>query len=330
MAVVWMDGCDHLSAAQRNIKGWSGNVGGVATGRFGGQALGADWNAGSICSLGGGTYTTLTFGFAVSHNTSVVADTVLILRSGSTTVIAIRPVSVSGQMVYKVTNPSGTQLGSTGVYVILNDVWHQIEIKVVVSATVGSVEMRLNGSSVPDVSATSVNTGALAIDNFIIGNGSAFYKYDDMYAIDTTTPGPVSFIGDARIETIQPTSNGANTAWTGGFADVADGTAHNGDTSVITSATPGDKETYGLGNLSATTATVHAVQTNIVARKDDAGARTIAPVLRVSSTDYDGTTTPGLSTSFVDYKQMYNQDPTASGWTVTSVNALEAGVKEVS
>jgi hypothetical protein len=85
-----------------------------------------------------------------------------------------------------------------------------------------------------------------------------------------------------------------------------------------------------MTNLSMATGTVFAVQTNLIARKDDAGLRTIAPVIRTGGTDYAGTTTAALGASYLDYTQLYDrQDPVAADWSVTTVNGMEVGVKEV-
>jgi len=83
-----------------------------------------------------------------------------------------------------------------------------------------------------------------------------------------------------------------------------------------------------LLNLSTTGGSVFAVQTVLAARKDDAGVRQIAPVIRQSTTDYDGTTVT-LSSTYDQYRQIYPQDPTATNWTIANVNADEFGVKTI-
>jgi hypothetical protein len=85
-----------------------------------------------------------------------------------------------------------------------------------------------------------------------------------------------------------------------------------------------------LTNLATATGTVFAVQTNLTSRKDDAGTRTIAPVVRIGSTNYDGTTTAALGSSYADYTQLYDRlDPSGATWTISTVNAMETGVKEI-
>jgi hypothetical protein len=227
-------------------------------------------------------------------------------------------------------NLGGTVLG-TGTANVGVNVWQYLELKVVVSATVGTVELRLDGATSPDITASGLNTGAVNVNEIVVGFVNAATYYDDIYVVDTSGSAPTNtWLGDSRVETLYPSSNGTNTAWTGVYTDVDDPATFDSDTTYISSATPGDLETYGMTNLSVATGTVFAVQTNLIARKDDAGLRTIAPVIRTGGTDYAGTTTATLSSSYLDYTQLYDrQDPVAADWSVTTVNAMEAGVKEV-
>jgi hypothetical protein len=49
----------------------------------------------------------------------------------------------------------------------------------------------------------------------------------------------------------------------------------------------------------------------------------------MGSSDFVGLTSAGLSTSYLYYSQMYERDPTATDWTIASVNAAQFGIKEV-
>jgi len=329
MTVVFMEGFDHYNATQMvTYKNWATNQGwAMQTGRFGGQAWYNGQGSTNSHALPG-SYTELIFGAAgkmVDHD----AANAFALYSSGTVVVKVLPVASGPNYVWKIVNSAGTTL-ATGTTPIALSTWYYLELRVVVSATVGTVELRLNGSTTAECSATGVNTGALSI-NTVAASGNQFH-YDDMYCVDPNSgSAPTNtWLGDVRVETLLPTSNGNSTAWTGVYTAVDEGGAANDDTDYIYSSTPGDKETYGLSDLSVTNGTVYAVQANLTARKDDAGSRTIAPVLRVGGTDYDGTTTGGLAASYLDYKQLYERlDPSGAAWTVSTVNAMEAGVKEV-
>jgi len=336
MAVVLMEGFDHLSSTQVSLKGWNYDQGSMVAGRFGGQAISS---SGTLTGFGKGlpgSYTTAVCGFAFKNNQAASANSQFAFRngaaSGGTVVVAMRFVTSGPNTVLGLYNAAGTQLAlGTTPYLGLST-WVYAEIKVVVSATVGTVELRLNGASTAECSATGVNTGALDITSVSWQwvNGGVHYL-DDIYVVDTSGSAPTNtWLGDSRVETLYPSSNGTNTAWTGVYTDVDDPAVFDNDTTYISSATPNDLETYGMTNLSMATGTVFAVQTNLVARKDDAGLRTIAPVIRTGGTNYAGTTTAALGSSYLGYTQLYDrQDPVAADWSVTTVNGMEVGVKEV-
>jgi hypothetical protein len=327
MAVVFMEGFDHLTSSQYPAKGWLGWVRFVGTGRFSGQSAHID-NGDRCYHYLPGTYTTLIVGAAL--NTPNLTNDMLYLRSGGTNVVKLNATLVGGQYVLRLLNAANTQLayGTTPVFA---NTWIYVEIKVVVSATVGTVELRLNGASTSELSASGVNTGALAIDNICMVGDASMYV-DDIYAVDPATgSSPTNtWLGEVRVATLAPNGNGTYTAWTNAYTDWDDITSADDDTTYVSSSTPGDRETSTLTDLSAATSTVFAVQTNLVARKDDAGTRTIAPVVVIGGTPYDGTTTAALSSSYLDYTQLYDRlAPDGNVWDVTKVNAMETGVKEI-
>jgi hypothetical protein len=110
------------------------------------------------------------------------------------------------------------------------------------------------------------------------------------------------------------------------YSAVDDPVSNDADLSYISSSTPGDRQTFDFPDL-GTTGTVKAVQITAVARKDDAGTRTLAPVVRRGTTNYDGTGTP-LSASYVAVGNVYEQDPsTSAAWLVSGIDAGEFGIK---
>lgn len=330
MSVVFVEGFDNTTNAQlAAYKGWSGGGIDVGSGRFGGQRIRHQGSSNNHALPG--TYNSAIAGVAIFNNGFAVNVTLLSLRNGSTDVARLQPVTVGSNTVWRILNSSGTTL-ATGTTPIIASQWYYVELKAVANVSTGSVELRLNGASTAECSATSVNTGGSDINNLFIGATSGSAYFDDIYVVDTGTgSSPTNtFLGDVRIETLYPTSNGASTAWTGVYTDVDDPASVDDDTTYISSSTPGDRETYGLTDLTVTAGTVFAVQENLIARKDDAGVRTIAPVLRTGGVDYDGTTTAALTSTYAGYQQLYERlDPSGAGWTVSSVNSLEAGVKEV-
>jgi len=258
MAVVFMEGFDHIALAQLYAKGWSQPSGGsVVAGRFAGQGLRTNSSAPNCYSKAlPASYSTLIVGFAFLPTTTDARD-VLSLRNGTTTVVKVATVVVGGVPVVRLVNASGTTL-ATGTTGVPANAWTYIELKVVVSATVGTVEVRLNGASAAECSGTGLNTGALDIDNIGLWWVVTYLNtYDDIYVVDTSGSAPTNtWLGEVRVSTLIPNGNGANTAWTGAYTDWDDITSADDDTTYVSSSTPGDRETSTLTDLSAATSTV--------------------------------------------------------------------------
>jgi hypothetical protein len=161
-------------------------------------------------------------------------------------------------------------------------------------------------------------------------------SYDDVYVLDSAGSVNNTFLGDQHVETIYPNADGNYGQWT-----PSSGTSHNalvnehsgtypdGDTSYVSDATVGHRDSYALGDLSVLSGTIAAVQSAMYARKDDAATRQIAAFIRRSSTDYDGATAT-LATTYAFYTEIREQDPsTSAAWDIAGVNAAELGVKTV-
>lgn len=332
MAVILMEGFDHLSAAQLLNKGWSVAPSSVQTGRLGGQC--ARWsNTTNTTTKTFAAAATVIVGYAYRPVT-LNANDHFVIRAGTTNAVRVQTVASGGGNVLRLLNSGGTQVAIGTTQITINT-WYYIEVKAFQSGASGTVELYLNGVS--EIASTTANVGSANFDNIGIAISSgATQDYDDIYVVDTTGSSPTNtFLGDVRVETLAATSEGANTAWTLGAgasktAAVSDATSYDSDTGYIHNSTPGDRQTFGMADLAISSGTVFAVQTNLVARKDDAGTRTIAPVIRLGGVNYDGTTSAGLSTSYLVYSQIYDRlDPAGNAWSVTNVNAMETGVKTV-
>lgn len=331
-AVVMMEGFDHLIASLFTVKGWSANPSSIVAGRFG--DFGAHDPSAPMSKTLPSTYTTLIVGFALKTSSSQVADATLVrLLTAASGVVADIAIRNSDKKLI-VMNSGGTTIAA-GTTTITTGVWNYVELKIVVNGASGSCEVHLNG--VTEIASTTGNFGSTAIGiirlNASSGTGLS-YDFDDVYACDTTGSARNTFLGDVRVKTIYPDGDGAHTQWTPSsgtnhFDRVNEhtGTYPDGDTTYVSDATPGDIDTYTMGDIDGA-ATVHGVQVNSYARKDDAATRQIAPVIRKSGTDYVGNTFT-LTSSYAFQSQLYDQDPSGVDWTATTVNGMEVGVKEI-
>lgn len=338
MAVVMIEGFDHLAAGDFTAKGWTIGFTSVETGRLGGKC--ARFNSGNTLSTVKAlpaTYATVIIGFAFRRNATPTASRMFaqLRQANGSTVICQIGLDATGHLIIR--DSAGTLL-ATGAAVMNVATWYYVEVKAYVNGASGTVEGHLNGAA--DIAQATVNIGSTNFGSVYLGcpdNNHGFsngWDYDDLYVADTSGAAPRNaYLGDVRVETIYPTADGTNTAWAASTStDVScvDDATPNGDTDYISDATAGHLESFGTGDLTASAGTVYGVQTNLWARKDDAAgtARTIAPLIRQGGTDYAGTTV-ALATTYADLTQIYNQDPTNSDWTISNVNADEYGVKLV-
>ncbi len=329
MAVILIEGFDHLAAADITKKGWSvSSAVTMGAGRFDGQAttLGAaNQTAQKVLPS---TYATAIAGVAFKPVTVGSANYQFLrfLTAAGAVVGAVR-LNASGKI--EVIN-SGATVIATGTTTLVVSTWYYIEFKLFENGASGTCEIKLNGVS--EIASTTGNFGSTTIGQVQLISVVGGSVFDDLYVLDTTGASPRNtFLGDVRVETIYPNADGAHSQWTPNtgtthYTQVNEAQA-DGDASYVSDATPNDLDTYAFGDIDVG-ATVYGVQTNLYARKDDANTRQIAPVVRQSGSDNVGTTVT-MATTYVDYTQLYNQDPSSADWTPTSVNAAEFGVKEI-
>ncbi|MDQ3565725.1 MAG: hypothetical protein M3436_16975 [Pseudomonadota bacterium] len=231
---------------------------------------------------------------------------------------------------------NGTVLGTT-TYALSVGSTYYIEFKVVIHDTTGTAEVKVDGSS--KLALTSVdtkNTANATANQVRIGPGGAatgFWDYDDVYICDGAGSVNNNFLGDCRVDAYAPNGNGNSSQLVGSDGNstdnylLVDESAPNDDTDYVESATAGNKDTYTVADMSHTPSSIFGVQILANAKKDDAGARSVATVTRSGVTDFDGAT-QALSTSYVYYSDIRETDPnTSAAWTKTNFNAAEFGVK---
>src|SRR4029079_18835159 len=189
---------------------------------------------------------------------------------------------------------NGTVLG-TGTAVIAIDTWTYLEFKVTISDTVGVVVTKVNGVTDLNLSSQDTRNGANSTANTIeiLGNGNttSTIRLDDLYINDGTGGVDDDFWGDIRIvaKSVDGAGNSAQfTPSTGSNWQNVDDATPNGDTDYNESSTVNHIDSMTTAALGVT-GTVKGVNLLVYARKTDAGVGTLAPLWRISGTDYPGT-----------------------------------------
>jgi hypothetical protein len=342
MALLFRDSFDHYSTATHLGEKWGLRGAGTstaataigATGRNATQGLrlskaGAGdgaWVQRPVTNLG-----TVVIGFSLK---GTGADLALVQFIDNATVQCSVNLRSDGRLEAR--DGAGSVIG-TGTAVISSSIAKYVEIKAVIHATTGDIDVKVDGATDID---TGGNDDTQATANaFITGvrlgehsSTSATYNYDfdDFYLLDTTGGALDTFLGDVRVEALFPSGAGGSTQFTpstgSNFQNVDDSTPDD-DSTYNESATVGHLDRFALGNLVTVTGTVLAVSVLSRIRKTDAGARTMRNHVYLSTagspTEESGDLTPSTSYSWLE--SVHRLDPDAAAWSVTKVNALEIG-----
>lgn len=327
MALLFCDGFDHYATADLNKK-WDVVVGGNIDNSSQRNGVGCFYTAigdNYIKKVLPSTKQTLVVGFAL-FPTSLGEQNFLQFLDLNTIQIIIG-FTLEG----KITAFRGSTLLGTSTDIILNTSGYvYLEIKIYIHGTAGTIEIRKNGQTIlllSDINTQNTTNAYITSVCLTHGSYSVMYYIDDLYIDDA------NFLGDIKIETLYPSGAGATTSWdasTGSNYACVDETPLNSDTDYVSTLTTNEVDTYAFSNLVTTAGTIYGVQTNIIARKDDAGSRSIAPVVRPVSTDRVGDT-KGITDGYMDYIQMYTTNPEDSQvWEIADVNGAEFGIKLIS
>ncbi len=281
-------------------------------------------------------------GFAFKPNLALAAG-MFSLLDGATTHVAL-VMNSSRQLEVRRASGTGTVL-ATSVTLIPLAAWTYIELKILISDTVGTIDMVINGTtetltfaSGSNGSQDTRNGGNATADRFRMGDASVALNnfsdlYDDIYVCDGTGGAPTNtFLGDVRCEALFPSGNGNTSNLVGNDGNstdnylLVDETSPNSDTDYVESATVGDKDTYAFTNLTPTVGTVYGVVIAPFQRKSDAGTRKTCSIARLSGTEEDSADKT-MSNTYIYQPDIRETKPGGGAWTISDVNSTEFGVK---
>lgn len=355
--LLFMDSFDHYATADVTEKWTASAVGGAgatvaiaAAGRRSSSAF--QWVTGVSTSLGSVGYVhkvlapadaTAVIGcaFALSGNPAGVNGLQLAsVRNGGTVQLSLRLNSDSTVSVVRGT-VTGTVLGTTSATVLAGGFVY-LEWKVLLHASSGTVDLRINGSSVLSLTGqNTVNSGGASWTSFTLGHydGQAgatsgttqTLDFDDLYVLDGAGAAPWNtFLGDCRVDAGHPSAAGAVTDWTpsaGANYQCVDETAPNDDTDYTTTDTTNDVDTFAVSDA-PTAGTIHGVQVLLNMKKTASGACSVAPIVRHAGTNQVGADLNPSSVSYAYFSQIYATNPgTGAAWTIAGFNAAEFGYK---
>jgi len=230
---------------------------------------------------------------------------------------------------------NGTLLQSVFIGYLASS-WFYLELGgVIASGTGGSVIVRLNGATI--INLTGQNTaggGANNISRYGVQSGaiSGHFQTSHWYLCDGTGPAPWNtFLGDIRVQPMNPTSNDVVQFTANGLASQYLNAAKNPPvpaTDYNSDANVGDQDTFNCNAITGvTTQTVLGLSVKALAAKSDSGLKSAQTVLKSGGTTDLGTST-ALSTGGIFLTKMYPTDPnTSAAWTLANANAAKPGYK---
>lgn len=332
MGLLFMDGFDYYSSSAPTSLNWTGttSIDYVTTGRFGGRSLKSNGRTHRALAS---AKSSLSLGFAFWSNVDFSSGTqrqIVSFRNtaGGTTQcsLAISNANKFNFCLGAGETGSPTILDITSTATFVNGVWTYIGIELVRHASSGSFNVYQDGVKI--LGKTGVNTGGSDIGGVGLecNTGSGYALFDDVYCVDGST-----WIGEARISSARPAADTAQKDWVPNSGSTnysrVNETTVDGDTSYVSASAVDAKDLYELSTLGYTPNDIFGIQNVIVARKDDAATRTIAPVTLSGSTETVGAS-KAMSTSYTTALQLLDQNPdTSTPWTPSDIADLQVGMK---
>jgi hypothetical protein len=228
---------------------------------------------------------------------------------------------------------NGTLL-ATGNTVLSPRTEYYVEIQFVISDTVGTAILHIDGVLDTGINATNLDTrnGATGVCNAISFQGLDTEQFKDIYINDNTGGVDDGFWGPISIVTMRPEGAGNKSQWTpsaGSNYQNVDDTTTNSDTDYNATSTNGNIDTYAMSDTGYASGTVLGVEWVADVRKADPSATArVAPVLRIGGTDYVGSDI-NPTTTYLLQNQRFRLQPVAGtpAWDVATLDAMEVGIK---
>jgi len=280
--------------------------------------------------------------YATTHPASNTLVSFVADSAGTTIMMRFRGTGAG----LKVMNGPNTQVGSD--IALTTGTWYCFEFKVLSHASTGTIDVKLDGSSV--VSVTGQNTNGADPRTLAFGTGAAVthdYYIDDVAVNTTSGSNNNSWTGMGKVICLRPNATGDNADWTRGGSDSGanwsqqDEVTPDDATDYVESVTLNQIDDYNCGasgiGASDTVSVVH-VGCRIA---NDTGDGITAYQLRLkkeasgtvtasTATIHNKTTwvTNGPSTTALNpYPITADLDPDGAAWSTSKLDAMQIGIK---
>ncbi len=338
MSILFIDGFDHYATAEIKRK-WD-RAGGFETietsdpRRSGSSYLRISAGSGAryVSKTLIGIPNTVVMGFALRIGSYAGHQGIIHLnRKGASTCTV--QIAADGSIEVRRGSFGGTLIEASAAAVIPINAWTYIEAKIYIHDSAGTYEVRVNGVSVVDGDTVDTkgesDAGSDSAFIFSPAVGGASIDIDDLYIDDA------DFQGDCRVDTLWPSGAGNYAEWTpapsgtDNHNNVDDATDQDDDATYNETGVLNEIDSFAFDNIDAITGSeIKAVAVTLAARKTDAGARKITPLMRMGGSDYLGTEVDIFDT-YLTLQEVFENplDAPSEAWEDSDVNDAEVGLK---
>jgi hypothetical protein len=239
--------------------------------------------------------------------------------------------NTNGTITAKRGSGNGTVLGTSSPSVVLTqNVWCFIEFGLTCNGSTGTVDIRINGTSVLSLSGQNTQgsaTATIGSVQFLDANATSYHQ--DIYICDSTGSHNTTFLGDVQMPVSYANANGTYTAWTAnGAASIyqsVNATTPADSTVFASDSTPTDRMSVSYPTTSVTGTIVGVAHVSRM-EKSTSGTRTVSQVITNNGNDQVASA-QSLGTSYKYYQQISEQDPnTLQPWTQAGFNTIQSGL----
>lgn len=331
MTLLFVDGFEAYSASADMALRWTlGEANSFSSpGRFGYGKYLSCGGSGTTPQKDFSAIATVCIGFGYRRTSNLIAGSICTLFDGTTAHITLMR-TASGAIEVRRGTTSGTVLATSSQTLSIG-VWYHIEFKATINDTTGVFILKVNGVEWINFSGDTRNGVNAQVTRLQLHNSAntGNNEYDDLYICDTSGSYNNDLLGDVRVYSLVPNGSGANSEFvplSGNNYQNVDETVYDSDTTYNSGSDANQTDTYAFTDVGANN-TIKAVVNNLVVKKDDAGVREVASVVRSGSTNYVGTT-QSVPSSYGFLSQIYETDPsTSSPWTLSNLNSTEFGIR---
>lgn len=300
MALLWFDGCDNVDSSAWAYSGqqyeftdgaswWNCQTSyGGFTPRHGiGKFYGGTNDSPRIFSADFGNKDEVIVGFAFGFNNAFPnTQAHFAVCDGGAYQVELR---FTTSREINVTR-NGTQIGITATNVWNTATWHYLQVRIKIHNSAGTVEIRLDGTTVLTLTGVDTQATANAYVNriqFRCPGNASIMVIDDIYVIDLTGSFNNTWLGEVRVRQ----------GYAGADGDVNDFTPSAGnrwacvdevapsDADYVYSGTVGHKQLFSLAALTVP-GPIAGAKLNYRAYKNDAGKRTLKGLWKFSGVEY--------------------------------------------